>query len=349
MIDRAHDSRRRPALRARTTEAPARRHGVPRRRARPRRSPAPGPRRAAVSSFGFGGTNCHLVLEQAPPAPRLGARGRGRRMHRPPEAFVISAPTPELLDGSPRARSRAAIADAAPLADLACSLATRTALRRAGRLRRGHASRAPRASSMRHATCGARARGRQPALWFAAAPLAADERTIAMLFPGQGAQALDPGAPLYDRFTGVPRALRRARGRARRSCSRARSFVSLSAARRGFDEAAATASSPRPRSASRRWRRSASRSPASPKSSASIAEVFTGHSLGEFVALAAGGALSARDAVRFVARRGRSWPRSARRSRRDGRLPASVRLSRSTWRVTPAESWSRTSTSRVRP
>jgi amino acid adenylation domain-containing protein len=55
------------------------------------------PRRAAVSSFGFGGTNCHAVLEEAPPAVPSSAG------HRPVELFAISARTaPALAEASTR-------------------------------------------------------------------------------------------------------------------------------------------------------------------------------------------------------------------------------------------------------
>jgi amino acid adenylation domain-containing protein len=50
-----------------------------------------GPRRAGVSSFGIGGTNVHVVLEEAPPAEPAGTV-------RPWQLLTISARTPEALE-----------------------------------------------------------------------------------------------------------------------------------------------------------------------------------------------------------------------------------------------------------
>lgn len=57
---------------------------------KPWRASASGPLRAGVSSFGFSGTNCHLVVEEAPPRRPSAAR-------RAFELVVVSAKTPEAL------------------------------------------------------------------------------------------------------------------------------------------------------------------------------------------------------------------------------------------------------------
>ncbi len=162
--------------------------------------PAPpgGPRRAAVSSFGFGGTNAHAVLEEAPtPAPAPAA---------PPPAVTlrISAHTAEALTATAEALAAHVEAAPPPLAavDLARTLADG---RRALRHRR--AAVVPAAAD--RATVAAALRGSGPRR---AAEGRAPERApeLIFLFPGQGAQrpgfgrALHAGLPAFraafDRF-----------------------------------------------------------------------------------------------------------------------------------------------------
>src|SRR6185295_7582141 len=61
-------------------------------------APSSAPRRAGVSSFGIGGTNAHVVLEEAPPVEAI-AEPNG------PQLYTLSARTPAALE---QAQSRLA-------------------------------------------------------------------------------------------------------------------------------------------------------------------------------------------------------------------------------------------------
>lgn len=145
-----------------------------------RRSPWPRgskPRRGAVSSFGFGGTNVHAVLEEAPAAPPSGP-GRAQQL------LLLSAKTPQALE---RLRRQFAVwlgqHPDASLADVAYTL-------QVGRRHlayRDHVV-APDAGAAIAQLVAAKQ---------APAALNALDPAVVFLFPGQGAQYANMARDLY--------------------------------------------------------------------------------------------------------------------------------------------------------
>jgi acyl transferase domain-containing protein len=150
--------------------------------------PADGaPRRAAVSSFGVGGTNAHLILEEAPAPPAAAAPAR------PWQLLLLSARSAEALEAATEnladhLADRPEL-DAAGLADVAHTLdAGRTVFRHR------------RALVARDAADAAEAlRRRDPARLLAAADAEEPrERPVAFMFPGQGTQHPGMARALYE-------------------------------------------------------------------------------------------------------------------------------------------------------
>ena len=141
---------------------------------------SPGPRRAGVSSLGVGGTNAHLVVEEAPPLPR-GEVAPG------PHLFVLSARTDTALAGAAARLADwiEARPDGAVMADAAYTLATgRRSFRRRGAVVAADAAQAVRML-----------RGDEPGYSRLEAPEA--PREVAFMFAGGGAQYPSMGQGLY--------------------------------------------------------------------------------------------------------------------------------------------------------
>ena len=248
------------------------------------------PRRAGVSSFGIGGTNAHVVLEEAPRAgapARARARGscwccrRARRRR--------SSTATDNLVGAPGAHPELDLADVAYTLQVGRQ-----------RLRPPRGGRVPRTTLGRDRGVSQVARSRR----------AVDGRRrprsarVAFLFPGQGAQYVGMGA----RALRTEPAFRQQRRRLRRSSCRTSASTSICVScctrrttpGRGARSAAAGRTSPSRRCSSfeyalaRLWMRWGVEP-----------QAMLGHSIGEYVAACLAGVFSLDDALALVAARGR--------------------------------------------
>lgn len=238
-------------------------------------------RRAGVSSLGVGGTNAHIVLEEAPPAAPAAPAADG------PHVLVLSARSAAALDA---AASRLADAlDAPPQLELADVAATLLAGRRTMEHRRVVV--APDAAA---ASAVLRERNHR----HAATVRAADDVGTVFLFPGGGAQYVGMGAGLTgDRFATYREVLRDGI-----DAVRAAGGPDLDAllAPDADEELLRVAETSLPAvfvvsvAMARQW-----------LAWGAQPDALVGHSLGEYVAAHLAGVLSFEDAVRLVVTRSR--------------------------------------------
>ncbi len=164
------------------------------------------PRRAGVSAFGVGGTNAHVVVEEAP-LPEERATSRARQL------LVLSAKTPTALETMTRNLADWLAAPPEPLGTLdSCLLADVAFTLQRGRKGFAH-RRAVVVSSPEDAVKALRSPDAKTSVT-GQAP--SSEPEVVFLFPGQGAQYVDMGRELYakepvfreevDRCAGILRA-----------------------------------------------------------------------------------------------------------------------------------------------
>ncbi|WSK38659.1 type I polyketide synthase [Streptomyces tubercidicus] len=152
------------------------------------------PRRAGISSFGFSGTNAHVILEQAPPAPEPPPAPA----HPPVLALPLSARTPDALRA--QAARLKSFLDEHPepaLADLGRALGTTRAQleHRAALVATDRAELARELDALAAGAPGSAVRQGQ-----------AGSGAVAVLFTGQGAQRLGMGRELYAAYPVFARA-----------------------------------------------------------------------------------------------------------------------------------------------
>ncbi|MFE5622755.1 type I polyketide synthase [Streptomyces virginiae] len=275
-----------------------------------------GPRRAAVSSFGFGGTNVHVVLEAAPapapaptpspaPAPAPSpAAGAGST----PQVLLLSAGDTELLDlhiGD--VLDAVERAPRTPVGALAHTLGGRAPLKARLAIVARDTDEFVRRLTRARARLADGALGDLGEGAFAEdAPLPAERRRIAFVFPGQGSQRPGMMRDLYEGFAGF-----RAAFDALGSVARGDAGLDLAGLLYGGGDEEELR------------RRLAGTEVCQPLlGTVQIAatrlladcgvtpDLALGHSAGEFAAAAAAGALSGEETVRLLVRRGEALRRA---------------------------------------
>lgn len=272
-------------------------------------------RRAAVSSFGFGGTNVHAVLESAPP-PRSTARlpvlaagdpAVGGQSSEEPWLFLLSAGSTAKLALHAR-RIMQAVADdpAADLAAVARTLAGRELLTARLAVVAGTRTELLDKLGLAAERLAAGARGDlAPGVHAAAETLPPAERKIAFAFPGQGSQRPGMLSDLFRRFPVLAdRAAELAALTAEQSAALSETLPHLLFEPRRHDDTEAQAA----------LTVTDVCQPALGITGVTITELLAacgvspdiavGHSVGEFPAAAAAGAFAGPETVRFMARRG---------------------------------------------
>lgn len=252
------------------------------------------PRRAAVSSFGFGGTNAHVVIQE--PAKPVVTVAKQE-----PQLVLLSAPTPALLATTARVLAEHVTTHSLDVAAVAAALASRQAFdARAAFLA---TSREQLVETLNGLHAALTAHAPMPAgVTYAEAPLPPESRKLAFLFPGQGAQKVGLLEDVVKRFPFLSARLAELDAAAKDAAGC--SIVDALYPKDRTNLAAAQA----------HLTRTEVCQPAMAALGLALSEflgtlgvspdVALGHSLGEFAAAASAGMLSAEDSVRLVARRG---------------------------------------------
>lgn len=239
-------------------------------------------RRAAVSSFGFGGTNAHVLVEEAPVVAKAAVELD--------ELFLLSAPTPTLL--AVHAAELADLVEKQGLApaDVARTLASRSSFEyRVAFVARGREALVRELRTV--------AAGRETS-----SPVPEAQRAIAFLFAGQGAQRIGLLKDLVDRWPSLKSKLEQHDAAAREvaGCS----LLDALYPQGDFDAAKAQAHLTQTHVCQ----------PAMAALGIALGELLVevgvkpaavlGHSLGEFAAASVAGMLDGAEAVKLVAQRG---------------------------------------------
>ncbi|MFE4961083.1 aminotransferase class I/II-fold pyridoxal phosphate-dependent enzyme [Streptomyces sp. NPDC056653] len=258
-----------------------------------------------MSSFGFGGTNVHAVLEGAPlpePAPAPGQPAREDE----PWLFLLSAGSVPQLARHARKIRDAVAASAAEPAAVARTLAVRELL--AARLSFVAATRQElldrldlAALRLAEGTTGELA----PGVHAAAKPLPEAERKVAFAFPGQGAQRPGMLADLVRRFPALARRAEELTAViAEESAELPAHLPGLLWAEHASDDDGAMAALTVTDLCQPALGISGVATTELLAACGVVPSLAVGHSVGEFPAAVAAGAIGADETVRFMARRG---------------------------------------------
>jgi 8-amino-7-oxononanoate synthase len=248
------------------------------------------PRRAGISSFGFGGTNCHAVIEEA---PKVESASTDQSQY-----LVLSAPNRTLLAAHAMAIAKTIVAQKLSLDDVATTLNTARNLESV-RLAIVASSASDLVEKLRETApriAGASTLVLGPDVFLAEGPAPG----IAFMFPGQGAQRVGLLKDLYDRYPAFKNHLDAIASQVDDQLEKPLLDYLYAEATEDAEAALRATEICQPAMAALGL--------ALDRFFADLGirpDVTLGHSLGEFVAAASGGLISHEDALKFVTQRGR--------------------------------------------